>query len=1100
MRRAVLLLTVSCAVGALLLPSGSLAASNDNESDYWLSSEVLSGMTLRGIGPAVASGRVADLAVDPTDPSRWFIAIASGGVWRTTNAGTTWEPVFDNEGSYSIGCVTIDSHDPSVVWVGTGENNSQRSVSFGDGVYKSVDGGDSWTNMGLETSEHIGNIIVDPRDSDVVYVASQGPLWNSGGERGLYTTTDGGETWERVLHVSDDTGIAEVRQHPVDPDVLLASAYQRRRHVWTLINGGPESGLYRSDDGGASWTEIEKGLPTTVDMGRIGMCISPADPEVVYAIVDAARDEGGFFRSTDRGRSWEKRSDYTAGGDYYNEIFCDPEDVDRVYSMDVWMQVTSDGGETFNPVGERFKHVDNHAFWINPEDPRHLIAGCDGGVYQTWDRGATWDFLENIPITQFYRVAVDSSEPFYFVYGGTQDNATLGGPTRTMSPGGIYNEDWFVTVFGDGFETVVDPEDPNIVYSQWQYGGLVRYDRRTGQNIDIQPQEPPGAEPYRWNWDAPVIISPHSNTRLYFAASKLFRSDDRGDSWTVISDDLSRGLDRDELEVMGRIWEADAVHKSMSTSIYGNAVALTESPLVEGLLYVGTDDGLIHVTSDGGDTWRTMESFPDVPELSYVAELEASQHDADTVYATFDNHKMGDFKPYVLKSMDRGQTWTDITGDLPERGMVWTLAQDHVKPDLLFAGTELSLFVTLDEGEHWVELSSGLPTIAVRDLEIQRRENDLALGTFGRGFYILDNYAPLRELSAETLDQDAAVFPVKDALRYIETARLGLPTLAKAFQGDTFYVAPNPPYGAVFTYYLKETVQTRQEHRLEAEKAAREEGTTADYPTIEELRAEDEEHEPRMLLVVRDTSGEVVQRVEGSRQKGIHRVAWNLRYPATTPTDLTSDEPAPWETPEVGPLALPGTYTVTLEQEVDGEVTQLTEPVSFQVKNLDLGSPLTADDPTSQHAFQEKAAELARAVDGAVKAAGEVSERVKYLRKAIIDTPDAEPERLEALASIEADLNDLLIGLRGDRTRASRNEPVPPSTRGRVHRIMSGQLFTTQPPTGTHRQLYEWASGAFTTQLETLRGLVDRLESLETQLEDAGAPWTPGRIPDWSDE
>jgi hypothetical protein len=538
----------------------------------------------------------------------------------------------------------------------------------------------------------------------------------------------------------------------------------------------------------------------------------------------------------------------------------------------------------------------------------------------------------------------------------------------------------------------------------------------------------------------------------------------------------------------------------MSTSIYGNAVALTESPLVEGLLYVGTDDGLIHVTSDGGDTWRTMESFPGVPELSYVAELEASQHDADTVYATFDNHKMGDFKPYVLKSMDRGQTWTDITGDLPERGMVWTLAQDHVKPDLLFAGTELSLFVTLDEGEHWVELSSGLPTIAVRDLEIQRRENDLALGTFGRGFYILDNYAPLRELSAETLDQDAAVFPVKDALRYIETARLGLPTLAKAFQGDTFYVAPNPPYGAVFTYYLKETVQTRQEHRLEAEKAAREEGTTADYPTIEELRAEDEEHEPRMLLVVRDTSGEVVQRVEGPRQKGIHRVAWNLRYPATTPTDLASDEPAPWETPEVGPLALPGTYTVTLEQEVGGEVTQLTEPVSFQVKNLDLGSPLTADDPTSQHAFQEKAAELARAVDGAVKAAGEVSERVKYLRKAIIDTPDAEPERLEALASIEADLNDLLIGLRGDRTRASRNEPVPPSTRGRVHRIMSGQLFTTQPPTGTHRQLYEWASGAFTTQLETLRGLVDRLESLETQLEDAGAPWTPGRIPDWSDE
>ena len=1098
MRQAALYLTASCVVAVLLLSGGSVAATNDNGTDYWLTSETLAGMTLRGIGPAVASGRVADLAVDPTNRSRWFMAVASGGVWRTTNAGTTWEPVFDGEGSYSIGCVTIDPNDPAVVWVGTGENNSQRSVSFGDGVYKSVDGGDSWTKMGLEESEHIGNIIVDPRDSDVVYVAAHGPLWRSGGDRGLYKTSDGGENWERILHVSDDTGIAEVRQHPTDPDVLLASAYQRRRHVWTLINGGPESGLYRSDDGGESWTEIEQGLPK-VDMGRIGMCISPADPEVVYAIVDAALDKGGFFRSTDRGRSWERRSDYTAGGDYYNEIFCDPVDVNRVYSMDTWMQVTLDGGATFQPVGERFKHVDNHAFWINPDDPMHLIAGCDGGLYQTWDRGATWDFLENIPITQFYRVEVDSSEPFYFIYGGTQDNATLGGPTRTMSPGGIANEDWFVTVFGDGFETVVDPQDPNIVYSQWQYGGLVRYDRRTGQSIDIQPQEPPGEEPYRWNWDAPVIISPHSNTRLYFAASKLFRSDDRGSSWTTISDDLSRGLDRNALEVMGRVWEADAVHKSVSTSIYGNAVALTESPLEEGLLYVGTDDGLVHVTSDGGESWTTISSFPGVPKLSYVAELEASQHDADTVYAAFDNHKAGDFKPYVLKSTDRGQSWTSIVGDLPERGMVWTLAQDHVQPELLFAGTEFSLFVTVDEGEHWVELAAGLPTIAVRDLAIQRRENDLALGTFGRGFYILDDYSPLRELSAEMLEQDAAVFPVKPALRYVETARLGLPTLPKAFQGDTHYVAPNPAYGAVFTYYLKDALKTRQERRHEAEKEAREDETSAPYPTIDELRAEDEEHEPRVFLVVRDADGEVVQRVEGCRQEGVHRVAWNLRYPATTPTELASDEPAPWESPRVGPMAVAGTYSVTLISEVDGQVTVLTEPQSFEVQDLDLGSPLTADDPAAQQAFQAKAAELLRAVDGAVKAAGEVAERVQYLRTAIVETPAADPQRLTDLASIEADLNELLIGLRGDRTRASRNEPVPPSTRGRVHRIVDGQLFTTQAPTGTQRQLYDWASAAFVDQLAALRSLAGRLETLEAQLEQAGTPWTPGRIPEWND-
>ncbi|HSN56064.1 MAG TPA: hypothetical protein VLT32_15425, partial [Candidatus Sulfomarinibacteraceae bacterium] len=398
----------------LLAPTVPVVADDDAS---WLTPETLAGLELRALGPAVASGRIADLAVDPTDESRIFAAVASGGVWRSSNGGTTWEPVFDSEGSYSIGCVTIDPNHPNVVWVGTGENNSQRSVSFGDGVYKSLDGGSTWTNMGLAESEHIGNIVVDPRDSDVVWVAAQGPLWRSGGDRGLYRTSDGGATWERVLHVSDDTGIAEVRLHPDDPDTILATAYQRRRHTWTLINGGPESGLYKSTDGGETWREVTAGLPEG-DMGRMGLCISPADTDVVYGVVDAARDEGGFVRAADRGSSWHKRSDHAPGGDYYNELFCDPAEVDRVYSMDVWMQVTDDGGETFANVGERFKHVDNHALWIDPSDPRHMIAGSDGGIYETFDRGATWDFVENLPVTQFYRVAVDSSEPFWFIYGG----------------------------------------------------------------------------------------------------------------------------------------------------------------------------------------------------------------------------------------------------------------------------------------------------------------------------------------------------------------------------------------------------------------------------------------------------------------------------------------------------------------------------------------------------------------------------------------------------------------------------------------------------------------------------------------------------------
>jgi len=1080
---------------ALILIPAVLTAATADKDPHWLTSETLAGLELRGIGPGVSSGRISDIAVDPEDHSRYFVTVASGGVWRTTNAGTTWEPVFDGEGSYSIGCVTIDPNDPNVVWVGTGENNSQRSISFGDGIYKSLDGGSTWKNMGLGESEHIGNIVIDPRDSNVVWVAAQGPLWRSGGDRGLYRTSDGGATWERVLHISDDTGIAEVKLHPGDPDTILASAYQRRRHTWTLINGGPESGLHKSTDGGKTWREITAGLPT-VDKGRMGMCFSPVDTNVVYGVLDAAQDEGGTFRSTNRGESWEKRSDHAPGGDYYNEFICDPENVDRVYSMDTWMQVTHDGGKTFVHVGENFKHVDNHALWINPDDPRHLRAGCDGGVYETFDRGATWVYFENLPIMQFYRVTVDNTKPFYYVYGGTQDNATLGGPSRTRHRAGIGNEDWFVTVFGDGFKTVVDPEEPDIVYSQWQYGGLVRFDRATGETVDIQPQPAPGEDPYRWNWDAPIMVSPHSHTRLYFAAQKLFRSDDRGNTWKAVSGDLSRGIDRNKLEVMGKVWGPDALHKSGSTSIYGNAVALTESPLVEGLLYVGTDDGQIHITSDGGVTWHTEGSFPGVPANTYVAELEASQHDVDTVFATFDNHKQGDFSPYVLKSSDRGRSWKSIRGDLPDREIAWSIVQDHVKENLLFLGTEFGLYVTVDGGVKWVRMKAGLPTIAVRELEIQRRENDLALATFGRGFYILDDYTPLRELSEESLAEHAVLFPVKDALRYIETSRLGLVPLDKAFQGDKYYTAPNPAFGAVFTYRLKDGLKTRRERRHEAEKKADKDQKILDYPSTDDLRAEDEEHDPSVVLTVRDADGNVVQRVTGPRSKGIHRVAWDLRYPSSRPTDPDPGPSAPWDSPAIGPLVLPGTYSVSLAQEVDGVVTELAGPQEFAVVDLG-GGTLPMDDPAGALEFQRQAAELQRAVLGAVEVTAEVKGRIKHLRMAILDTPEADSAQLAELAAIEGELNDVLVVLRGDRSKARRNEPTDPSLVGRINRVVEGQLGTTQPPTNTSRAGYEWASEAFAGTLVDLRALDTRLGVLEDELEAAGAPWTPGRIPSW---
>ena len=1088
-----LMLTVPLPAAGNLEDSSESEAANDKP----MSAATFAGLELRSIGPALMSGRVGDFAVNPRNPNHYFVAVCSGGVWKTTNAGTMWTPVFDKQGSYSIGCVTMDPDNPNVVWVGTGENNSQRSVGFGDGVYRTRDGGKHWENLGLKESEHIGMILIDPRDSDIVYVAAQGPLWRSGGERGLYKTTDGGATWERILHISDDTGVNEVHMDPGDPDVLYASSYQRRRHVWTLINGGPESAVYKSTDAGATWRKLTNGLPKG-DKGRIGLCVSPADRNVVYAIVEAVGDKGGFFRSTDRGETWEKRNKYmTTSPQYYNEIVCDPVKVDRVYTLDTFMHVTEDGGKSFKRVPRQHRHVDDHALWINPDNNDHLLVGCDGGVYDSFDRGQNWRFVPNLPVTQFYRVGVDDSTPFYYVYGGTQDNNTQGGPSRTRSPAGITNEDWFMTVGGDGYQTRVDPEDPNIVYSLWQYGGLVRHDRRSGEVVDIKPREAPGEEPYRWNWDTPLILSPHNHKRLYVAANKLFRADDRGNSWTVISEDLSRGLDRNALGVMGKIQSADAVSKNLHTSAYGNCVALTESPLVEGLIYVGTDDGLIHVTGDGGKNWRRIALFPGVPDMTYISRLEVSQHDPDTVYAAFDNHKNGDFKPYVLKSTDRGETWISVAGDLPERGFVYALAEDHMKPDLLFAGTEFGAYFTVDGGTHWIKLS-GVPTIAVRDLAIQKRENDLVLGTFGRGFYILDDYTPLRLADEEYFKAEAAVFPVKDALRYIQTSRLG-GSSGKGSQGATFYAAPNPPFGAVFTYYLKDKITTRKERRREAEKKAEKAGKSVRYPTMEELRAEDEEKEPSILLIVRDDAGKIVRRITGPRTKGIHRVAWDLRNPSPSPTRLKAPEDRPpWARPPAGPLALPGTYTVALARGVDGEVTELAGPESFNVIPLELAT-FAAEDRAEVMTFRKKVARLQRAVQGAVRAAGEAQNRVDHIRKAFLDTPDADPGMLAEIHQLRQRLNGLLTKLRGDRTRGKREEPAPPSISRRVRIAM--QWYVTSAPTQTQQDAYRYAGTEFTELLAELRKLVDEdLTGLEERLEAAGAPWTPGRIPNWEME
>ncbi len=1076
--------------------SGEKAKEEEEKPKDPMSSGTFAGLKLRAIGPAVTSGRVVAIAVNPNDRAKYFVGAASGGVWKTDNDGATWTPVFDGEGSYSIGAIALDPKDPNVVWVGTGENNSQRSVSYGDGIYKSEDGGKSWKNVGLKHSEHIGRIAIDPRNSNTVYVAAEGPLWGPGGDRGVFKTTDGGKTWKNVLSISENTGVADVALDPEDPDVLYAAAYQRRRHVWTLIDGGPESAIYKSTDAGATWNKLKSGLPS-VDMGRIGLAISPADHNVVYATVEAADKKGGIFRSQDRGATWEKRNDFDQTAMYYGQIVADPKNVDRVYVMNVFIMVSDDGGKTLHRLGEHWKHVDNHVLWIDPNDTNYYLVGCDGGVYESFDRAANWAFKANLPLAQFYDVAVDNAKPFYGVFGGTQDNNSLGGPSRTSSASGIVNSDWYVTAGGDGFRSQVDPDDPNTIYAESQYGGLIRFDRRTGEFVGIQPVEPKGGPPYRWNWDSPLIVSTWSHTRLYFGANKLFRSDDRGDSWKAISPDLTRQIDRDTLPVMGRIWGPDAVAKNASTSFYGNIVALSESPKKEGVIFVGTDDGLLQITDDGGANWRKIEKVASVPERTYVSRLLASSHDAATVYAAFDNHKNSDFKPYLFKSTDTGKSWTSISSNLPENGPVLAIAEDPVDPNLLFAGTEFGVFFTVDGGKKWIQLKGDFPTIAVRDAVIQKREGDLVLATFGRGFYILDDISPLRNLKPDSLQQASLLFPAKDTLMYMEKYPLG--GLKKSFQGAAFYVADSPPYGAVITYYLKESLKTKREQREEAEKAAVKKGQTFQYPTPEQLRAEEQEEKPAVFLTVYGPDGHALRRITAPTEAGIHRVAWDLRYPAPLlPSESPSsgDEDLP-DLGQQGPLVMPGQYTVKLSQKVNGAWSDLAGPMAFKV-TVEGAEGMRAEDQKALYEFQQKVVKLYGAADGAVETAKNVKDRIAKLKVALRMTPSAPQPLLAAADKLEAENNDILRALRGDQVLAERNYNVPASIMDRLENAMNNERFAIARPPQTDVEAYTIAGQEFSEQLVKLRTLVQTdLANLEKEAQAAGAPWTPGRLPEW---
>ena len=1043
-----------------------------------INSGLVSSLRFRSLGPALMSGRIGDIAVDPIDRSTYYVAASSGGVWKTTNAGVTFQPIFDGYGSYSIGCLALDPNDRFTLWVGTGENNSQRSVGYGDGLYKSTDGGKSFKKVGLDASEHIGMIAVHPEDSNTVFVAAQGPLWKSGGDRGLYKTTDGGSSWSKVLEISENTGVNEVHIDPTNPNIMYASSYQRRRHTWVLIDGGPESTVYKSVDGGESWRKISRGLPGG-DMGRIGLDISPVNSEVIYAVVEAAEGQSGFYRSTNRGETWQRMSSAVSSSpQYYNEIVACPHKLDRVYLLDTYLRVSEDGGASFSGVGESHKHVDNHAIIIDPKDENHLLVGCDGGLYETWDRGKNYDFKQNLPLTQFYKVAVSNDKPFYYIYGGTQDNATQGGPSQTNNVHGIRNEDWYITVFGDGFDPAVDPEDPDTIYSQWQYGGLVRYDRKSGERVDIRPREAKEGPALRWNWDSALLISPHDSQRIYYSAQILFRSDDRGDNWEAVSGDLTRQIDRNKLKVMGRVWGVDAVAKNASTSLYGTIVALDESVLEEGLIYVGTDDGLVQVTEDGGENWKKVETFGnlDVPEFGYINDIQADLHDADTVYVAVNNHKRGDFKPYLVKSSDRGKTWTEITGDLPSRGSVYTIKQDHENPKLLFCGTEFGCFFTIDGGLKWVQLSAGIPTIAVRDIEIQERENALALATFGRGFYVLDDYSPLRELTPDLLESNHMfAIPVGKMYRQVNVLGSG----QRGFQGANYYTAPNPTFGVGFTYYLKDSLTTKKQDRKKKERSLKSSGRDVPYPDWDTLKMEDREVAPKRWLTIKDQADSVVVKLSASTSKGLKRTYWDFRT-------------------STGSTAVPGTYTVEVRQMVDGEVTQVLEPSEFRIEPLNFGDTAEVDRQAILE-FSQEVSDLSNAVSAARTLSSDAADHLSAIEGLVFDAPAVDPAIWKEIRALQLRLLDLNEKFSGDPTRSRRNEDAMPGLQSRLRSAMFGAMGSTTGPTGTHRRQLEIAGEEYLELTQELKKLLNKdVPKLLKKMDALGAPWTPGRpLPDW---
>ncbi|MBN1225102.1 MAG: hypothetical protein JXB23_17770 [Candidatus Aminicenantes bacterium] len=829
----------------------------------------------RQIGPAAFGGRIDDVEAVPGSPEIIYIGAASGGIFKSEDNGMTWKAVFDQVGTaLTIGDIAIAPSDPNIVWAGTGEPNNRQSSSWGDGVYRSLDGGQTWQCMGLKDTHHIGRIAIDPANPQVVFVAALGHLWGPNAERGIFRTRDGGKTWEKSLFINEDTGCVDVVMED-NGRIIYAAAYQRRRQAWGFIGGGPHAGIYRSLDQGNSWERLSNGLPEG-DTGRIGLAVSRGDSPNVYAVIQ--HKEGGYFRSQDHGQTWVHMSKPAYPHMfmvYFSKIRVDPQNPDKIWDLGYGVSVSIDGGKTFTDKGTWENiHTDHHALWIDPNDPDHLLLAGDGGFYMSYNGSKTWEFVNNLPIAQFYAIGIDTRKP-YWVYGGAQDHGAYGLPSRSDSRFGIRNCDVVPVAFGDAFYCVVDPENPHIVYTENQEGRLLQINMKTHEERVIRPVPDNPEEVYRFNWKCPLILSPHDHKTLYYGGNKILKSGDQGYSWETISPDLTQNQDWKKLPIMGMERTEETISVNYGVAHFGTITTLSESPVQAGLIYAGTDDGNVQVTIDGGRNWSNLSGRFRLSKPYWVSHVRASNHGAGTAYVCFDGHWADDFAPYLFKTEDFGKTWKSIRGDLPDGMVVNTLAEHPRNPNLLFIGTEFGLFLSVNGGANWVLARSNLPRVPVDDIIVNARENDLILGTHGRGIFIMDDITWLEKLDEGALRAEAQLFPVRDAVQYYESRKLPDPGAAQ-------YFGPNPDYGALITYYLKN-----------------------DPP-----QAEESENMLSVEIFIMEKDGNTVRKIDGPDGKGFHRVAWDLHYELGFDPEGTSEG---YYEPKKGPFVLPGEYTVKLK-------------------------------------------------------------------------------------------------------------------------------------------------------------------------------------------